>query len=63
MKLHDRWILGVEYMHIDLAGETHYPPVASALTRRIEADADIVRLRLSYKFGRGGDGYTDRPLK
>jgi opacity protein-like surface antigen len=63
MMLRDRWVLGLEYLHVNLDGQTHYKPIVSAQTRQIDADADIVRLRLSYKFGRGDGGHTDQPLK
>ena len=63
MLLRDRWVLGLEYLHIELDSQTHYKPIISALSRQIDAEADIVRLRLSYKFGRGDGGHTDQPLK
>ena len=63
MMLRDRWMLGIEYVHIDLDSERHSLPVVSAQTRQIDGDADIVRVRLSYKFGRGDGGYTNQPLK
>jgi outer membrane immunogenic protein len=63
MMLRDRWVLGLEYLHIDLDSQTHSKPIVSAQTRQIDGEADIVRLRLSYKFGRGDGGYTNQPLK
>ena len=63
MMLRDRWVLGLEYLHIDLDTATHYKPISPSLTRAIDGEADIVRLRLSYKFGRGDGGHTDQPLK
>ena len=63
MMLRDRWVIGLEYLHVDLNSETHYLPVTSALSRQIDGEADIVRARLSYKFGRADHGYTDQPLK
>lgn len=63
MMLRDRWVLGLEYLHLDLDSETHYKPIASALTRQIDGEADILRVRLSYKFGRGDHGSTEQPLK
>ena len=63
MLLRDRWVLGLEYLHVELDSMTHSLPIVSAQTRQIDAEADIVRLRLSYKFGRGDGGHTDQPLK
>jgi outer membrane immunogenic protein len=63
MMLKDRWVIGLEYLHIDLDSETHYKPIIPALSRQIEADADILRFRLSYKFGRGEHGHTSQPMK
>lgn len=51
--LHHNWILGVEYQHLFLDSELHTSPLfAPGDNRVIEADADIVRVRLSYKWGR-----------
>jgi outer membrane immunogenic protein len=63
MMLRDRWVLGLEYLHVDLDSQTHYKPIASALSRQIDGETDILRVRLSYKFGRGDGGYTNQPLK
>ena len=49
--LHGNWLLGVEYQHLFLDSDTHVAQLASEW-RRIDADADIVRVRLSYKWGR-----------
>jgi outer membrane immunogenic protein len=56
------WILGLEYQHIDLDTAQHCrgPRVSAGTclgagddtTSRIDADVDIVRARISYKFGR-----------
>lgn len=48
------WILGLEYLHVDLGSAGHCVGnvcgVASILNRDVDVDADIVRARLSYKF-------------
>jgi outer membrane immunogenic protein len=57
------WILGLEYQRVGLGAQTHcganflnrdcLPPSSSAeFLRRIDADIDIVRARVSYKIGR-----------
>lgn len=52
--LTSNWILGVEYMHVDLDTATHFPTVPATFggTRSIEGDFDVVRARLSFKLGR-----------
>lgn len=61
-KMHGNWILGLEYQHISLDSAQHISsaiPVPPGDNRHIEADADIVRVRLSYKLGRT----EEAPLK
>jgi outer membrane immunogenic protein len=56
-------ILGAEYQRINLDSERHLVPVGGApsiLTADIDADIDIVRARISYKFG---DSREATPLK
>jgi opacity protein-like surface antigen len=56
-------ILGAEYQRVSLDSERHLVPVGGApsiLTADIDADIDIVRARLSYKFGGSRE---DVPLK
>ena len=51
--LHGNWILGLEYQHLFLDSENHISSSGAPINDRvIEADADIVRVRLSYKWGR-----------
>ena len=56
--LHDRWVWGLEYQHVWLDSERHFSSlqggccVVGNSTRDIDADANIVRFRLSYKIGR-----------
>jgi outer membrane immunogenic protein len=50
------WIFGVEYQHIALDDKGHCVggdcTIPSILNRNVDADIDIVRARLSFKFGR-----------
>ena len=45
------WILGVEYLHLELGEKLHSP---NDYPRRIDGDVDILRGRLSFKFGDDG---------
>jgi outer membrane immunogenic protein len=51
-KLHGNWILGVEYIHVGLDSELHINNQFISDNRHIDGDIDIVRARLSYKWGR-----------
>ena len=60
------WIFGVEYQHIELDSEKHLSSAdafnpAGVNARTMDADVDIVRARLSFKFGRDDNRYA--PLK
>lgn len=58
------WIVGVEYQHIELDTERHISSASGIVdvnTRDIDLTADIVRARLSFKFGRPEERYE--PLK
>ena len=55
------WILGVEYLHLGLDDKLHSVGEGSGFERRVDGDVDIVRARLSFKFGR--DGAFHQPLK
>lgn len=62
------WILGLEYQHVNLDSERHFNSLdggccsVSRFTKDVDADADIVRARISYKFGRRDDAPA-QPLK
>ena len=64
-KLHDRWIAGIEYIHVALDTERHeFPPgTFNVSTRDVDGDVDIIRARLSYKFGRDDHAPADAPMK
>lgn len=64
-KLHDRWIFGLEYVHVALDSELHavIPNVATFLDRRVDADIDIIRARLSFKLGRDDHAAAAAPMK
>ena len=62
--LTSNWLIGIDYKHLELGNEIHPPlagPPGFGFNRRIEADLDIVTLRLSFKFDRSGD--TGETLK
>ena len=67
--LHDRWVWGLEYQHVWLDSERHFSSlqggccVVGSSTRDIHPDADIVRFRLSYKFGRNDHAPAYEPTK
>lgn len=57
-------IIGVEYQHIDLGKELHCPGACLGagggfVDRNIDANADIVRARLSFKLGRPDERHED----
>lgn len=61
-KLHDRWIVGVEYLYMDFETERHASPngrIVFGGTRDIDGDVSILRARLSYKLGRDGHAKTE----
>jgi outer membrane immunogenic protein len=45
------WLLGVEYLHLGLEDRLHSSD-SLGIERRIDGDIDIVRARLTFKFGR-----------
>ena len=57
-RVHGNWILGLEYRHIELDSKLHCvgggncSPNSSPDNRFVEATADSVQVRLSYKWGR-----------
>ena len=54
--IHDRWVLGLEYLHVNLDSEQHWSKDGApevGITRSVDGDIDIVRARLSFKLGRG----------
>ena len=58
--LTQNWILGVEYLHIDMqdnihAGFNNFGGAVPPRNHRVDADADVVMARLSFKFGRERD--------
>ena len=55
--LTDSMILGVEYQRIELDDDVHRSSIA-AEHRRIDAEADVIKARLSFKLGRR-DHYED----
>lgn len=65
--LTDSWILGLEYQHLDFGTERQCPGGACLgaagffVDRDMDASADVVRARLSFKFGRSEARYE--PLK
>jgi outer membrane immunogenic protein len=44
--IHDRWVLGLEYLHADFDKEAH------DYDRHVDGDIDVIRARLSFKLGR-----------
>lgn len=64
-KLHDGWVVGVEYLHLDLDTIRHQPRTGGINedTRDVNAQADIVRARLSYMLGREDHKVEAAPLK
>ncbi len=58
--VHGNWILGFEYQHVELDSKLHIESVFAGQDNRVaDADIDIFRVRLSYKFGRTNEA----PLK
>jgi outer membrane immunogenic protein len=45
------WIFGVEYLHVDLDSKLHAPGLGGGVERTVDPDFDVVRARISYKFG------------
>lgn len=58
--LTDSMILGLEYQRMEFDDEVHLSTIA-AEHRRIDADADVVKARLSFKLGR--QVHYEEPLK
>lgn len=46
------WIVGVEYIHVDLDSKLHAPGGGFGIERTVEPDFDVVRARVSFKLGR-----------
>jgi outer membrane immunogenic protein len=52
MKLHDRWVAGLEYIHADFDSESQYNNIPPPGTVKVDGDQDILRFRLSYMLSR-----------
>lgn len=62
--LHDRWIIGLEYIHTFLDTERHFTPnnvISVGNTRDVDGDQDILRARVSFKLGR--EDHQAAPMK
>lgn len=63
--LNRNWILGVEYQHVELDARdvTPVPFNATEVRNGLEAEMDIVRARITFKFGRDEPVERVEPLK